>query len=98
MDGAAIDPATMARQRLVQSLMQPTQNANTGWGGLANAGSAVAGALTQKSIAQQMADPNYATDITRYGMTPQQIQRSADPGIGSAVSSWLGKTFGGGGS
>jgi hypothetical protein len=41
------------RQRLIQAMMQPQQNPNTTWGGLANAGSQIAGALSQRGLQDQ---------------------------------------------
>jgi len=88
-----------ARQKLVQSMMQPPpQQAAGGWGGLANAGSMIAGAAALKGVQNQMNDPNYSTDLARYGMTPQDIQSAANPGMGSAVGQWLKNALGGGGS
>ena len=73
------DPQQQAmRMALIKSMMQQQQPSNTRWGGLANAGNSLAGAYMANRMNQQ-ANPNYQTDMTRYGMTPQEIQSAAGP-------------------
>lgn len=66
------------RQKLIQAMMQPNQPYNIGWGGLANAGSAIAGALGQRALQgqqQQINQNNWArqnpTQITVPGTQTQ---------------------------
>lgn len=54
-----------ARQHLISSLMQPSQQSNSGWGGLANAGSMIAGALAQMGLQGQ-----------QYGINQGSMQRA----------------------
>lgn len=46
------------RQKLAQSLMQPSQSANNPYGGLANAGNMIAGALAQRGLQGQQQQIN----------------------------------------
>lgn len=82
-----------ARQRLIQSMMQPNQNAaQSPWGGLANAGSAVAGALAQRGLQgqqQQIVQNQIARNnpLQVGGASIPQAQLPLQSGAGSFLSS-----------
>lgn len=71
-DGQSQDQGSQMRMRLIQSLMQPSQPSNTGWGGLANAGSAIAGALAQRGLQNQAQQQRMSQNII--GASPQNPQ------------------------
>lgn len=77
-----------ARQKLIQSMMAPSQPPTTGWGGLANAGSAIAGAMAQRNLQgqqQQIGTQNWARNNPFTANLPGQ--QTAGPGIGGASTS-----------
>lgn len=69
------------RQKLAQSLMQPSQSANNPYGGLANAGNMIAGALAQRGLQgqqQQINQNQFAQNNPVSAQLPsQQIQQGA---------------------
>lgn len=92
-----------ARQRLIQGMMQPSQNAaQSPWGGLANAGGAIAGALAQRGMQgqqNQILQNQWARDNPQSIQTdsgPVNIPRAQLPMQRPALSSWLGSAFSGG--
>lgn len=59
-----------ARQKLLGAMMQPNQPSNTAWGGLANAGNSIAGALAMKNLQGQ-----------QYGINQGNMQRAMNANV-----------------
>lgn len=72
------------QQALAQSLMQTNANPQTPNSGIANAGSAIAGALAAKNM-QNQADPENSVLQQRYGITPGAANNITHPGLMSRL-------------
>jgi hypothetical protein len=66
------------RIRLIQSMMGPQQNTNTTWGGLANAGSQIAGAMAQRGLQGQQ-QQNWQNQAARQTPNMQTQAGSLSP-------------------